>query len=94
MVPAIASRAARRSFLSETARSPTAPGVQALTSSASNSVLDGRRFTAAATHQRLTSWHMEDVLLGVPARAAYVRLVWHDPAKSGAHFSVFELEAY
>ena len=28
------------------------------------------------------------------ARAAYVRLVWHDPARSGAHFNVFELEAY
>jgi hypothetical protein len=56
--------------------------------------LDGQRFTPVATHQRLASWHMEDVVLQAPARAAFVRLVWHDPARSGAHFNVFELEAY
>ncbi|MDB5098350.1 MAG: hypothetical protein JWM80_2771 [Cyanobacteria bacterium RYN_339] len=56
--------------------------------------LDGQRFTPVATHQRLASWHMEDLVLQAPARASYVRLVWHDPARSGAHFSVFELEAY
>jgi hypothetical protein len=55
---------------------------------------DGREYRAIATHQRLSSWQMEDIALPAIAPTKFLRLSWHDPAGSGAHFSVFELEAH
>jgi hypothetical protein len=55
---------------------------------------DGRLFEKAATRLTVRSWQMEDIPLSRATQARCFRLVWHDPARDGAHFSVFEVEAY
>jgi hypothetical protein len=46
------------------------------------------------TRVRLDSWKMETLEFPTAVRAKVIRLMWHNPEKKAAHFSVFEAEAH